>query len=196
MIDIQIVTGKSTEEVGAMIEEYNQYARELGVTTQAVATAANQFLRMGYNAQDTAKLIDSSMKLSKLGMIEAGQAAEYLTSAIKGYQLSADESKKVVDMATTLDMSYAVDAGYIFNAMSRTATSAKLAKVDMPELQSMIAVIGETTQKDASVVGESLKTAFARYGNVKAKVAESADVSELDEQSKAELEKVNDRRKR
>ncbi|MBP3606927.1 MAG: hypothetical protein J6J11_01245, partial [Treponema sp.] len=45
---------------------------------------------------------------------------------------------------------------------------AKLAKVEMSELQSLIAIIGETTQKDASVIGESLKTAFSRYANVKA----------------------------
>ena len=192
MIDIQIVTGSNASEVSKMIDTYNDYAKELGVTTQQVAESANQFLRMGYNAQETAKLIESSMKLSKLGMIEAGQAAEYLTSAIKGYQLSAQESERVVDMATTLDMSYAIDAGYIFEAMSRTATSAKLAKVEMSELQSMISVVGETTQKDASVVGESMKTAFARYGNVKAGVASKTDVSSLDEQSREELEAVND----
>ena len=192
MIDIRIVTGAAKEEVSDMIDEYNNMAKQLGVTTQEVAASANQFLRMGYNAEATAELIKQSMMLSKLGMIEAGQAAEYLTSAIKGYQLSYEEASKVVDMATTLDMSYAVDAGYIFQAMARTATSAKLARVEMAELQSMIAVIGETTQKDASVIGESLKTAFARYGNVKSGVAAEVDMLDLDEQSKEELENVND----
>ena len=79
-------------------------------------------------------------------------------------------------MATALDMKYAVSSGYILEGMSKAAASAKLAKVEMADLQSMIAIVGETTQKSASSIGESFKTAFARYGNVKAGVF-SGDVT-------------------
>jgi hypothetical protein len=40
---------------------YNQMAKEMGKTTQEVAAAANDWLRAGYNAEESAKLIKNSM---------------------------------------------------------------------------------------------------------------------------------------
>ena len=192
MVNLQIVTGKNRDEVKSLMSDYNKFAKELGSSTQEVASSANEFLRMGYNIQDTNELIKQSMVLSKVGMIDTAQATEYLTSAIKGYKIAAQDASEVVDMATSLDMKYAVSAGYILEAMSRTANSARLAKVSMSELQSMIAVTGEVTQREASVIGEGFKTAFARYGNLKSNVAVTTDMTGLDEASADELEKVND----
>ena len=183
MTDLSIVTGKNREEVTQLMQSYNGLAKSIGLTTSEVSASANEWLRMGYQTNDVNTLVKNSAMLAKLGMIEMGQATQYLTSAIKGYGVAVEDSEKIVDMATSLDMKYAVSAGYILEAMARTATSAKLAKVEMADLQSMIAVIGETSQKDASVVGESLKTAFSRYGNVKAGVfAGNSDYTSLSDQ--------------
>ena len=48
-VNIQVVTGKSAEEVRGLMAEYSRLGQELGVTTKEVATAANQWLRQGYN---------------------------------------------------------------------------------------------------------------------------------------------------
>lgn len=170
MTNLQIVTGKNYKEVNQLVKGYSALAKEIGGTTQEVSASANEWLRMGYSTSEVNTLITNSMMLSKLGMIESAKATEYLISAMKGYGIAVADSSKIVDMATALDMKYAVSSGYILEAMSKTAASAKLAKVEMSDLQSMIAIVGETTQKDASVIGESFKTAFARYGNVKAGV--------------------------
>ena len=183
MTDLSIVTGKNRREVTNLMQSYNGLAKSMGLTTAEVSASANEWLRMGYQTNEVNTLIKNSAMLAKLGMIEMGQATEYLTSAIKGYGVAVEDSSSIVDMATSLDMKYAVSAGYILEAMSRTATSAKLAKVEMGDLQSMIAIIGETSQKDASVVGESLKTAFSRYGNVKAGVfSGNSDYTSLSDQ--------------
>ena len=168
MTNLQIVTGKTKEETYEMMKTYSSLAQELGGTIGEVSASANEWLRMGYNTAEVNTLITDTMMLSKLGMIDTTKATEYLTSAIKGYGVAVKDASEIVDMATALDMKYAVSSGYILEAMSKTAASAKLAKVEMSDLQSMIAVAGEVTQKDASVIGESFKTAFARYGNVKA----------------------------
>lgn len=168
MTNLQIVTGKTKEETYEMMKNYSSLAQELGGTIGEVSASANEWLRMGYDTAEVNTLITDTMMLSKLGMIDTTKATEYLTSAIKGYGVAVKDASEIVDMATALDMKYAVSSGYILEAMSKTAASAKLAKVEMSDLQSMIAIAGEVTQKDASVIGESFKTAFARYGNVKA----------------------------
>ena len=162
MVDLQIVTGGTRTEAEELMATYNEMASSLGSTTQAVAESANEFLRQGLSAQETNQMIEASQYLSKLGMIESSEATQYLTSATKGYQLSATEAMSVVDKLTKVDINAAVSSGYLAEAMARTANSAQQAGVDMDTLIGYIATIGETTQRSASTVGESLKTMFAR----------------------------------
>ena len=168
-----------------MMKEYNGMAKEMGRSTQTVADAANEFLRMGYSAEETNELIRQSTKLATLGMIDASEATNYLISAIKGYGVEIKNVSEIIDMATELDMKYSISSGYILEAMSRTSASAKMAGSDMSMLMSMISIVGETTKKSAEVVGEAMKTMYARFGNVKINKFEDAEHPE-------EVENIND----
>jgi TP901 family phage tail tape measure protein len=138
-----------------MVKEYSQMAQELGATTAEVADAAVEWQRQGYNIADTNELIRNSMILSKVGMVESAEAQEYLTSAMKGYQVSVQNSLGIVDKLASVDLEAAVSAGGLAEAMSRTAASAKMAGVDMDKLLGYLAVTGEVTQKSMSQIGES-----------------------------------------
>jgi TP901 family phage tail tape measure protein len=190
LVDLQIVTGNTREETEKLLITYNNMAQQLGASTREVAKSANDFLRQGLSVEQTNKMITASMYLSKLGMIESAQATDFLTSATKGFKLSADEAMGVVDKLTKVDMEAAISAGYIAEAMSKTATSAQLAGVDINTLIGYIATIGEVTQKSASTVGQSMQTIFARFGNVKAGVFTS---DEADMENLNDIEKVLDK---
>ena len=60
--------------------------------------------------------------LSKIGMINSADAAQYLISSMKGYQISAKDSVTIVDKLTSVDMEAAVSAGELAEAMSKTQT--------------------------------------------------------------------------
>lgn len=155
VVDLRIVTGGTQETAEKLLSTYNKMAQELGATTTEVADAAVEWQRQGYSLADTNKLIENSMILSKVGMIESAEAQKYLTSAIKGYNVSVNESLGIVDKLTAIDLNAAVSAGDLAEAMSRTAASADLAGVEMDELLGYMAVVGEVTQKSMSSVGES-----------------------------------------
>ena len=169
-VDLQIVTGKSREEVDQLMLSYSGLAKQLGATTQEVAQAANMWMRQGYDVAETNKLVQSSMALSKLGMIEAGEATKYLTSMLKGFNLEASDSMDIVSKLTKVDMHYAASAGGIAEALSQTAVSARLAGVNIDNIVGYATEIIETSQASPSRVGNALKTMFSRYGNVKAGV--------------------------
>ena len=107
------------------------------------------------------------MMLSKLGMIDSAQATTDLTAVTKGYKLSLNEVSGVVDKFTAIDMKAAVSAGYIAEALSETANSARIAGVSLDKVSGYIASVGEVTQGSSSEIGNFLKTLFARMGNVK-----------------------------
>lgn len=187
MTDLRIVTGYNRQDAVGLMKTYNGLAKQLGATTQEVAKSADTWLRQGYSVADANKLITSTMYLAKLGQIESGQASQYLTSMLKGFKLEASEAMSVVDKLVALDKQYAVTAGGVAEALSRTAVSAQMAGVELDKIAAMVTVISDVSQKSADSVGESMKTLFARYGNVKAGVFE-----DLTDSSGETTENIND----
>ena len=104
LVDLQIVMGSTRGEAREMLSTYSQMAQELGSTTKEVATAAVEWQRQGYTVAETNTLIKNSMILSKVGMIESAEAQQYLTSAMKGYNKSVNQSLSIVDQLTAIDM--------------------------------------------------------------------------------------------
>lgn len=97
LTNIRLVTGQSKESVYELGKEYNQTAKELGVTTLEIAKSSVEFTRQGKTAQETAQLIRNSTMLSKLGNLDAADSADKLTSIMNGFKLSVEETGPVLD---------------------------------------------------------------------------------------------------
>lgn len=189
MTNIRIVGGYNEEQAKVLMRSYTELGETLGATTVEVATAANEWLRQGYEASDQLEeLISASTKLSKLGMISASEATTALTAALKSFNLTAEDAIKVVDKLTKVDQLAAVSAGGISTALQKSATSAKLAGMSMDELIGSVSVIGEVTQQSMDTVGHAMKSILARYGNVKASVFTQMGLNDDGETS----ENIND----
>lgn len=109
---------------------YNQMAKEMGKTTQEVAAAANDWLRAGYNAEESAKLIKNSMQLSTVGMIESAKATEYLISTMKGWKLGVDDMEGVIDKMSELDRNEINNMAYRENGKSYPLNCWEILKLD------------------------------------------------------------------
>lgn len=154
LTNLQVATGYTRAETAKLLETYASLAKELGATMLEVADAADTWLRQGYSVAETNKLIANSMMLSKLGQLSSAEAAKALTSAMKGYKVSVEDSSKVVDKFTAVDMQAAVSAGDIATAMAETAAGADIAGVSMDKLIGYIATVAEVTQDGAESVGK------------------------------------------
>lgn len=165
--NIQMVSGTSDSGVDAMMQSYNAMAKELSSTTKSVSEAANEFLRMGESVASTNELIKSSQVLSKVGMIESSEAASYLISSLKGYQVAAEDSIDIVSKLTAVDLEAAVSAGGLAEAMSRCSNIANSSGTSMNRLIGYMATVGEVTQDSMSVIGNAFKSMYSRMNNIK-----------------------------
>lgn len=168
MVDLQIASGMTKNEVRNLINEYHELGQELGATTIEVAKSADTWLRQGYSIDEANELISDSMMLSKLGQIEADEAAKALTSSMKGYGVAVEDATSIVDKFTAVDMAAATSAGDIATAMAETAVGADVAGVSMDRLVGYITQVAEVTQDAPESVGTFFRTLFARMGNIKA----------------------------
>lgn len=181
LVNIQMVIGGTRNEVRALIDSYGDLAHEIGASTTEVAAAANEWLRQGYTLDETREAVKATMIMSKIGSIESSQAAQFLTSATKGYQIAIEDSISVVDKMSAVDMTAAVSVSGLAEAMSKTANSARLSGVEIDTLLGYLAAVGEVTQQDMASVGNAFKTMFARYSNVKLGRLEDEDGESLND---------------
>lgn len=107
--------------------DFNELAKKVGRSTTEVAEAANDWLRAGYEGSEAVTLVENSMQLSTLGMINSADATEYLISMLKGWKLEVQDVSRIVDKLVAVDMSAAISAGDLATALARANTSAQIA---------------------------------------------------------------------
>lgn len=168
IVDLQMATGDSYENIRQLVSGYNDLAKNLGATTTEMTKGADTWLRQGKSISETNQLLQDTMVLSKVAQIDPDDSSSYLTAIMKGYKMAADEVAGINDSLTSIDLAAAVDAGGLAEATSRVAASADLAGVSLERLLGYEAAIGEASQESMSVIGNSLKTIFQRLGSIKA----------------------------
>lgn len=172
---LEMATGESYDTVKQMMSQYNEMGQELGAVTTDIAEGADSWLRQGKTVQETNQLLKDSMVLSKVSDLSAADSTQYLTSAMNGYKVAAEDVMEIVDKVSQVDLYSATDAGGLMEAMSRVSTMASTAGVSMDKLLGFLATTGEITQRNMSSIGESFKTIFARMSDIKAQNYELVD---------------------
>lgn len=157
LTDLRIATNGTYEDTAKLLSSYTQLGKQMGATTKEVANSADSWLRQNKTLAETNTLVQDSMVLSKLGQIDSADATQYLTSATKGYNVAVKDTIGIVDKLTAVDIKSATSAGGLAEGMSKVANLAELSGINMDKLLGYFAVVGETTQKEMSEVGNSFK---------------------------------------
>lgn len=172
--NLRIVTNESYETVSRWIKSYNEMAKSLGSTTTQVADSATTWMRQGKTTAETNVLIKDSVMLAKNGMIETADAADFLTTSMKGYKVSVEDTINIVDKLSKLDSEAAVTAGDLAEGMSNVSQMANDVGINMDTLLGQLAATGEVVG-DVGKVGTGLKTIYSRMSDIKANKLELVD---------------------
>ena len=165
--DLTIATDLNKNQIESLTESYSELGDEINATLTDVIESGTEWIKQGQSIADTETLITNAMILAKIAKLSSADATKYLTSAMKGYQVSVEGTLGVVDKLSAVDMASATDVGGLAEGMSQVASSADLAGVSMDKLLGYLATIGEVTQSGMSEVGTTLNAVFSRMGNIK-----------------------------
>lgn len=132
MTQLQMATGVSNDKAKDLMKTYSDMGHQLKATGTDVAASSTEWMKQGQSVEKSNKLAESSIKLSKVGDLTSENATKYLTSARKGYGItSTEDTLKIVDKMSSVDMASATDVGGLAEGMSEVATNANLAgKID------------------------------------------------------------------
>lgn len=161
-----MVSGMTREQVYGLLSSYQELAITSGATTKEVATVATEFFRQGKSAEEALTLTEAAVKAAKVASISTSDSVDYLTTAINGFKLSAEDAMDVSDRFAALAASSATSYEELAIALSKTASQANLAGMSMDYTLGLLAKGIETTREAPETIGTALKTVIARMREI------------------------------
>jgi TP901 family phage tail tape measure protein len=162
-----MVTGQTREEVNNLTSSYNRLANQLSSTTKDVAAAQLVFYQQGLGTSEALKMTEASIAISKTGGIESAEAANRLTAAVRGYQLSANEAMDIADKMSALDASAASSVDELTIAMQKSASQARMAGLDLDYYMAYLSTMQEVTREAPENIGTAMKSITSRLQEIK-----------------------------
>lgn len=176
MNGISVVTNMSTAELWGQINTYMAIAKQYGVTTEGTYQVSQLYYQMGLNTSSVMELTTETLKMAKIANLDYASATDYMTTAMNGFQLSASEAGRIVDVYSELAGIAATDTSELAVAMSKTAAIANSAGMSFEATSAMLTQMIESTREAPEALGTSLKTVIARMQEMKSNPTQLIEV--------------------
>ena len=165
--NIQMITSKSKEEVIGLTNQFKQLGEQLHITNREMLAGSEELLRAGYDNDTTSKMLEASSMASKISGQTTQATTEQLIAIKNSFNMTGDQMQHVIDVISKLDNTSATSFKEISSAIMRTAFSAQQAGTSFDTLSSYITTVSEKTRRSAETIGESFKSVYSRYYNIK-----------------------------
>lgn len=169
MTEAAVVTEFSISEMWEQLPTYTKQASQLGVAINELYGATTLYYQQGLKTNEAMEIGIETMKMAKIANMEATQATEAMTAALRGFNMELDKTSavRINDVYSELAAITASDTNQIATAMSKTASIASSANMEFETTAAVLAQIIETTQEAPETAGTALKTIIARFAEVK-----------------------------
>lgn len=162
LTEMAIVTTMNRKETWELVGTMQQLAKETGFTTTEIAKLSTVYFRQGRTLSEVIELTRVAAQAARVAGISAGQSADFLTSAINAFQLSADQALGVSDRFASLASQSASSYEELALGLSKFAAQANVAGISIDFAMGLLAKGVETTREAPETIGTALKTVIAR----------------------------------
>ena len=169
MTETAVVTNFDVSDMWDMLPTYTKNANQLGSTIADVYNAATLYYQQGLTTTQSMALANETLKMARIGGIEAAEATDMMTAALRGFNMEINEAsaQKINDVYSKLAAITAADTKEIGTAMERTASISKSANMDFETTSAFLAQMIETTREAPENLGTAMKTIVARFQEMK-----------------------------
>lgn len=157
-----MVTGMSREQTYGLVKSYQDLALQCGATTKEIAQVSTEYMKQGKTIQESLVLTEAAVKAAKVARVSVGDSVNYLTTALNGFRLSANDAMKVSDKFAAVAAASATDYDELAIALSKVASQANLAGMSIDYTTALLTKGLETTREAPETMGTALKTIIAR----------------------------------
>ena len=162
LTDINRVFGLTTSQLQKFSTELFNVSKTTATSFNEASKAALEFSRQGLKAEDTLQRTKDALTLTRLAGISTANAVDALTSTINGFATTGVTTTQVLNKLVAVEQDYAVGAGDLAEALSRTGQAAQEAGVSLDQLNALVTAAQQSTARGGAVIGNALKTIFTR----------------------------------
>ena len=192
MTETAVVTDFTVGDMWEKLPEYASHANALGASIKDVYAATTLYYQQGLQTNAAMSVGVETMKMARIAGMEAAEATEAMTAALRGFNMEVNEANavRVNDVYSELAAITAADTEQIATAMSKTASIAASANMEFETTAALLAQIIETTQEAPETAGTAMKTIIARFAEVKKLRSEGTNTGEDEEGEIIDVNKI------
>jgi TP901 family phage tail tape measure protein len=183
---IAVVTNKTTKQLWENFDAYNSMAQELGATTTDVIQTTALYYQMGLDTNEVISLTEETIKMARIAGMDFATATDRMTAALRGFKLEMSEAGRVNNVFSALAAKTAADTDGISYSLTKTASIAKSAGMELETTSAFLAQMIETTREAPENIGTAMKTIVARFEEVKKSASELEVDGEIVDANKIE----------
>ena len=180
-----MVTGMTRGETYRLVGTYQDLAIQCGATTKEIAQVSTEYMKQGKTVKESLVLTEAAVKAAKVARVSVGDSVNYLTTALNGFRLSAEDAMKVSDKFAAVAASSATDYDELAIALSKVASQANLAGMSIDYTTALLTKGLETTREAPETMGTALKTIIARMrelGDYGETLEDGTDINNVESQ--------------
>ena len=157
MNSIAVVSDETTKSLWNQSNAYAELASSMGTSIVGAYEVAKLYYQQGREASQITSLTTDTLKLARLAELDYADATDYMTVALNGFNMAANEAINIVDVYSNLAAKAAADQSEIAIAMSKTASLASSVGMSFENTSAFLTKIIETTRESAETSGTALK---------------------------------------
>lgn len=169
MTETAVVTDFTVSDMWGQLPTYAAEANKLGAAINDLYGSTTLYYQQGLQTKAAMALGIETTKMARIANIEAADATNLMTAALRGFNMELNETsaQKVNDIYSELAAITAADTQEIGVAMSKTASIASSANMELETTAALLSQIIETTREAPETAGTAMKTIIARFSEVK-----------------------------
>ena len=169
MTETAVVTDFTISDMWEQLPTYAAEANKLGAAINDLYSSTTLYYQQGLRTKAAMALGIETTKMARIANIEAADATNLMTAALRGFNMELNETsaQKVNDIYSELAAITAADTQEIGVAMSKTASIASSANMELETTAALLSQIIETTREAPETAGTAMKTIIARFSEVK-----------------------------
>lgn len=166
MADLASVTSEADSIYEAFLTSAQAKAQDLGRTISSLLAQTTSWARQGFDLKQSAKLAEYSSIYSNISGVGDQTAISDMAAAMKAFNLTADESIRVVDALARLGKDFDISTAGLGEGLRTSASTLAMAGNDMNQSLAMLTGMTKLTG-DATEAGNALNVLALRFMGMK-----------------------------
>lgn len=157
--DLGSILGKTSDEMQILTEDAQRLGSSTAFTATEVAKLQKEFAKLGFSEKEILNATEATLSLASATNTELNEAAKVVGATVRGFNLDAAETQRVVDVMAKSFSSSALDMAKFQVAMAKVAPVAKAVGLDIEETTGIMGGLADAGL-EASIIGTSLRRIF------------------------------------